>query len=602
MNKKLLLASILSLSINLFSQTNHYVNQVSGNNSNDGLTPTTAVGLNANGTLPSAFLATIAPGDTIFFIGTFTNPSYSTLSPVGVPVDHPRFWHGENTLRFNNLNGAPNNYITLKAYDNSTLIKGDGGNLIRIQNSSYLKIEGFNIEGEVNNLPLTVANSLQFVYILNSAANLLDPTPAEIHYRDQDCVSNCTTGTVVDGETYSTLNPNQVYRPTYYDTRGMYLSDVHHIEITNNHIHHMPGGGLRVSDCEDILIKNNEINDCSRRSSGGTHGLVVTKATSTRTTDDYRIKIISNKVHHNYNEQYSWAPDKTIITPHIDEGKGISLQRNQTVPGVNWDNGRILIANNLCYYNGFSGIHSNDGYRIDIINNTCYFNSYTKSITEWTGTPDPNGGNVGISLQGGTGHKIINNISVIDNNMTRSAISTDIITTDSSVLFVKDNIIYGNIGPIQENLNIQAVQINTQMLNPQFFNASNYNFEILNTSPAINAGDENYLTTIDSIDYYGNPRNDLDIGAVENQTALNINDFDKSIESLAIYPNPTSSILNIVNENESKKAEIFTTLGQLTSVFDIKNGNNRLDLSDYEDGIYYVKIGNKTKKIVKNSH
>jgi hypothetical protein len=601
MTSKLLFFTFLGISFNVFSQTNRYIDNVNGSVSNNGLTPATAVKLLSNGNLPNAFISTIVPGDTIFLIGTFQNNSYSTASPVGLPVNSSRFWHGENTIRINNLNGSAGNYITFKPYNNSTILKGDGGNIFRVQNSSYLRIEGFNIEGEVNNLPLSVANSLQFVYILNTASSLTNPTMADIKYRDQDCISNCTPNAVVDGEIYTTLNPNQVYRPTYYDTRGMYLSDVHHLEIINNHIHHMPGGGLRVSDCEDILIKGNEINDCSRRSSGGTHGLVVTKATSTRTTDDYRIKIIGNKVHHNYNEQYSWAPDKVIITPHIDEGKGISLQRNQTVSDVNWDHGRILIANNICYYNGFSGIHSNDGYRIDIINNTCYFNSYTKSITEWTGTPDPNGGNIGISIQDGEGHKIINNISVIDNNLSSSAIATNI--TTAGAIMVKDNVIYGSSGPLGgQDIDIEAIEINTQNVDPQFTNATLFDFTLLSTSPAINNADETYLPFLDNVDFFGNPRNDLDIGAVEYQPELNINELDHLLENLIIYPNPSSSIFNIENNSGYEVAEIYSAIGQLISVYNIKNGGNILDFSNYSDGIYLLKIGDKTKKIIKNSH
>jgi hypothetical protein len=497
----------------LFGATSYYVSQQAGNNTtNNGISPSTPFK-----TIDKAISQVVA-GDFIYLMGTFTNPSYSTTITTSTPLDDPRFWHGENTIRISNLNGSAGNYITIKAYDSNTLLKGDGGNIFRVQNCSYLRIEGFNMQGEVDNLPLSLANALQFVYVI-STTDVADPTPAQLRYRDRDCVSNCTPNAVVDGEVYSNLNPNQVYRPTYYDTRALYLSDVHHIDILNNHLHHMPGGGLRVSDCEDILIQGNEINDCSRRSSGGTHGLVVTKATSTRTTDDYRIRIIANKVHHNYNEQYSWAPDKTIITPHIDEGKGISLQRNQTTYNnngsinVNWENGRILIANNICYYNGFSGIHSNDGYRIDIINNTCYFNSYTGSIT--VGGTNPNGGNIGISLQGGTGHKIINNISVIDNNMTRSPISTDI--TATGALIVKNNIIYGTTGAVLTDPDIVAIQVNTQMANPRFKNPSSNEFDLLSTSPAINQADASYAQTIPELtkDYYGNTRTTPDIGAIE---------------------------------------------------------------------------------------
>jgi hypothetical protein len=534
--KKFVLILLLFFTKSLVSGKDLYVKQ-GNSNSNNGLTPATAVGITPTGLFPNAFLATVQPGDVIHLIGTFTNPSYSTTITMSTPVDDPRFWHGENTLRINNLNGAAGNYITIKAYDNTTVLKGDGGNIFRIQNSSYLKIEGFDIQGEVDNLPLALANQLQFVYVV-STSTVTDPTPAQIRYRDQDCVSNCTAGAVVDGEVYTSINPNQVYRPTYYDTRAMYLSDVHHIDILNNHMHHMPGGGLRVSDCEDILIQGNEINDCSRRSSGGTHGLVVTKATSTRTTDDYRIRIIANKVHHNYNEQYSWAPDKTIITPHIDEGKGISLQRNQTVGGTNpvdWNNGRILIANNICYYNGFSGIHSNDGFRIDIINNSCYFNSYTGSIT--IGGTNPNGGNIGISLQGGTGHKIINNICVIDNNMTRSPLSTDITTVGGVI--VRNNVIYGTTGSVGTDSDIDAVQVNTRMVNPQFKNPSLNEFDLLSTSPAINQADASYATTIPELtkDYYGNIRMTPDIGAIEYISSLPVEllDFSLAPQQTAIH-------------------------------------------------------------------
>lgn len=475
-----------------FSQTSYYVNQQNGSPVNDGLS--TASAFNA---INSA-IAIVQPGDTIFLMGEFVNPSYGT-DYTFTTVDDPKYWHGENTIRISNLHGNASGYITIKAYDTNTLLKGDGGNIFRIQNCSYLRIENLHILGEVNNIPLSTANALQFVYILgNQTVDLTNPTPAEIHYRDLDCVSNCLFG-VQDGEIYSSLNPNQVYRPTYYDTRGMYLSDVHHIEILNNHIELMPGGGLRVSDCEDVLIKGNEINDCSRRSAGGTHGLVVTKATSTRTTDDYRISIIGNKIHHNYNEQFSWAPDKIIVNPHIDEGKGISLQRNQTVINnlgdttVNWEHGRILIANNICYMNGFSGIHSNDGNRIDIINNTCYFNSYTHSITE--NTPSLNGGNIGISAQDGSDIRIYNNIAVIDSLQTRSAISSNL--TAAEGLVVENNLIYGTTlsgqtGIIGEDLNIVALQINTQMNDPLFVDPVNFNFQLQANSPARSAAEIAY--------------------------------------------------------------------------------------------------------------
>ena len=521
----------LITSLNSKAQTSWYVNQQSGLNSNDGQSSSTA--------FQSFDTATdmVSPGDTIFVMGSYTNTSYNPSYVYSNDHD-PHLWHGENSIKINNLNGNASNYITIKAFDGTTILKGDGANIFRVQNSSYLRIEGFKIQGEVPNIPISTANFLQFVYIdADNVIDPLDPTTAEIKYRDQDCVSNCTAGEVVEGEIYTDLSNVSVVRPSYIDTRGLYLSQVQHIDIISNTIHDMPGGGLRVSDCEDILIEGNEIYACSRKSYSGTHGLVVTKATSTRTSDDYRIKILRNKIHHNYNEQYSWAPSKTIITPHIDEGKGISLQRNQTTYegngdiNVNWENGRILVANNMSYFNGFSGIHSNDGNRIDFINNTAYFNSYTKSIT--LNTTSNNGGNIGISAQGGSDIKILNNISIIDAGLSKSAISSNLTAADG--LVVENNIIYGTTlagvpETINENANVVAVQVNTLKTDPLFVDPVNFDFSLQSISPAIGEADVN---TAPTFDYLENARDaNPDLGAVEYFSALPIERLDFQVSLL----------------------------------------------------------------------
>jgi hypothetical protein len=598
MDKKLLLVLIVNgLIFMLNAQTTYYVSQEYGNDTYNGESVDKAFK-----SLDGA-INVVLPGDTIKIIGVYKNSSYSDNFTYTNNYD-PHLWHAENTIRLSNLHGNDENFITIKPYDKNTLLKGDGANIFRVQNCSYLRIEGFVIEGEVKKIPLSTAKALQFIYIDEySVTDPLNPSESEIRYRDKDCIANCVEGEVTETEIYSDLSKLSVIRPSYIDTRGMYLSKVHHIDILNNQIHHMPGGGLRVSDGEDIKIIGNEVHNCSRKSYSGTHALVVTKATSTRETDDYRLRIEKNKVHHNYNEQYSWSPAKTIITPHIDEGKGISLQRNQTTYNddgsiaINWEHGRILVANNICFFNGFSGVHSNDGNRIDMINNTCYFNSYTKSITTYhTGT----GGNIGISAQGGKDVRIINNISIIDSELSKSAISSNISSTDG--LVVENNLIYGTTlsgetSAISEDVDVAAIQVNTFMMDPLFTDPENFDFSLHELSPARMEANSNFSPTDD---FYGNIRGEeSDLGAVEYLTD-NTGTIDPvEREELILYPNPASKFVNYrLNGGVDVKLRIYDLTGNdVTHLVTLNSA--AINISDLPAGLYLVKVQNFKSVLMK---
>ena len=486
----LLITVLLSIATLTYGQSSWYISQQHGSDANSGATPSAAFG-----SVDYALDNFVQPGDTLFLVDTFTNASYDADYTFGGDITDPHLWHAENTVRLHQIHGLPGQYITLKGYDEHTLLRGDGGNIFRATSCSYLRIENLDIEGEVARIPLSTAQALQFVY----------DSLGTVTYR----VAPGTPDSVVAAMSFPKLNG--ISRPSYTDTRGLYISNVHHIDIVGNHIHDMPGGGLRVAICDYINITGNEVDNCSRKSYSGTHGFVVTKATSIDNVSGYKIKILANTIHHNYNEIYSWSPQKTIITPHIDEGKGISLQRNDTING-DWRHGRILIANNIAYYNGFSGIHSNDGHRIDMINNTCYLNSYTKSIylTDYSGQ----GGNVGISASGGSDISMRNNISVIDSDLTKSALSA----ANVDGLVVSDNLIYGTTGAISEDPDIVAIQVRTQMVDPLFEDASAYDFRLQAGSPALDTADAAHAL---ALDFANAPRDGRpDLGALERQVAL----------------------------------------------------------------------------------
>ena len=242
-------------------------------------------------------------------------------------------------------------------------------------------------------------------------------------------------------------------------------------------------------------------------------------------------------------------------------------------------------------------MHSNDGNRIDFINNTCYFNSYTKSITE--GITSSNGGNIGISAQGGSDIKIINNISVIDKGLSKSAISSNLTASDG--LVVENNIIYGtdlngNTGTINEDAAIVAVQVNTQKTDPLFVDPINFDFNLQINSSAVNNGNASDAPLIDFFEK--NRDSSPDIGALEYIDAtLSLSEYNTT--DFSIYPNPVIDILYIQGSTfEKSDITIINLLGQEFRNFTVLRDNS-IVLSDLPSGLYIIKIKTFASKLYK---
>jgi parallel beta-helix repeat protein len=449
----------------VWAGTNYYVS-TTGSNSNNGLTTTTAF-------KTITYASTIAShGDTIQVLnGTYTNTSYGTWN----------IWKVQQTVKINNKNSASGNYLVIKPYQNAAVkIKGDGDYIFQIRNSSYIQVEGFEIEGEVNNIPLDSAIKYQFVY----HDNVLN--------KDTFRVAFGTPAAVVATMTFPVLA--NIINPTTINNIGLLVQNSNHVNIIENIIHHNTGTGLRVFQSDYINVIGNDIHNNSRRSSVGNHGLVFHSSTSIDNNDGYKIFISRNTVHDNYNEVYSWSSLKTFITPYIDEGKGISMQKNTLANG--WVHGKIKIENNIAHHNGFSGIHINQGVRMDIINNTAYNNSFSF---------DGNGNNLGISVQDGDSIGIYNNISVA--NTSGFAISAG----TSTNLMVANNLVTGVI-----DSDIDAIDVATIFANPLFVDT--LQFKLQASSQAINNG---LFSAAPTTDYYSVVRDATpDIGAAEYNTLV----------------------------------------------------------------------------------
>jgi len=572
MNRNILSLLFLSIGLSLSAQSSWYVSTENGSNNNNGTSPNTPV-------KTAEYLSDnnlVGPGDTVYLMGTITNEDYQPNYEFSGNINDPYIWKTGHSFRMTAMNGTPDAYITITAYDENTIIKGDGANLFRMLNCSYVRIVGLEMEGKVNDISLETALALQFVYRIGDSQNSM--------YR----VESGTAPEQVENMTFPALSNTK--RPSYTDTRGIYLSNVHHIDLIDNYIHHVPGNGFRVATCDYINIIGNEVHDTSRKSYSGTHGLVVTNATSFDNETDYKIFIQRNKIHHNYNEIYSWAPTKTIITPKIDEGKGISLQRNGEDTG--WTHGRILVSDNLTYWNGFSGVHSNTGIRIDFINNTAFQNSYTGSITD---ADNPSGANIGISLQSTDDAKILNNISVIDGTWGGFALSE----MNSTNLEVANNMVFSVSGELLSDPTLANIETGTIVADPLFVSSSDFNFALQENSPAIGAANPVTATMTD----FDNALRDEhpDLGALERgEWTVNLKDINNA-SSLHLFPNPTEDILTIQTKVTLDEISIFDMQGRERSNYTGTEYHNEtvLNLSHLPIGYYYIRIRNIVKAVIK---
>jgi len=69
---------------------------------------------------------------------------------------------------------------------------------------------------------------------------------------------------------------------------------------------------------------------------------------------------------------------------------------------------------------------------------------------------------------------------------------------------------------------------------------------------------------------------------------------------LAVYPNPASSSFTVQVDNSAQSIELFTSSGALVRTYSIVSSSNviEIDISNFPPGIYSLKYGTKTEKLV----
>lgn len=295
-----------------------------GNDSNDGLTTTTAFR-----TLQRAANKVSAPGDTVYVMnGTYTRTDSSKEILV--------IWEKKGTAT------AP---ITFKAYPgHKPVIKSQNFYAINVLGSSYVIIEGLELVGNNNNVTLE--------YALQQKNNLNNPLTSGVGIT----IYPSSSGTGIRQHS-------------------------HHIVIRNNKISNFGSAAIGTVKADYITIENNVVfNNCLYSPLGPNTITMLYNWNSDNNTTDYKMIIRGNISHNNQSLVPYYYAGK------ITEGNGIMIddslntQTNSTHQPY-W--GKTLIANNIIYKNGGAGIQVYSSANVDVINNTTYQNAQKAETHNW---------------------------------------------------------------------------------------------------------------------------------------------------------------------------------------------------------------------------
>jgi hypothetical protein len=126
------------------------------------------------------------------------------------------------------------------------------------------------------------------------------------------------------------------------------------------------------------------------------------------------------------------------------------------------------------------------------------------------------------------------------------------------------------------------------------------------TSPCINTGTPDTTGLhLPATDLLGNPRvkDRIDMGAIESIITNNVE--INGINELDIYPNPSKGLLNVKSDESlnNKSIEILNINGQIMFKNTIDKPISQINISDFGQGVYFIKIisekGIIVKKIIK---
>uniref|UniRef100_A0A8J6ZIR1 Right-handed parallel beta-helix repeat-containing protein n=2 Tax=Desmonostoc muscorum TaxID=1179 RepID=A0A8J6ZIR1_DESMC len=367
-------------------------------------------------------LTVSSPFRTLQRAADLTNPGDTVLIMNGEYTNAP----GRGAALIIRRSGTPNAWIKFKAYPGHfPKIRHNAWHGIVTNGASYIEINGLEVIGNNQNITHD--------YGVSQKNNLSNPFTS----------GNCIT---INGR----VGPS------------------HHINILNNKVHECGGAGIGVLESDYVTVSNNTAFNNSWYSPYGTSGISIMSIWNSDNNQGYKIFVINNRTYKN-RMYVPWHQSGTLA-----DGNGIIVDVS------NGYKGRVLVANNITYKNGGSGIHSHSSNRIDIVNNTAYLNQETRELKKK--------GEIYAGYSSDV--KIFNNIMY-----SASGVAVNSNTKNTNVTYNYNIYSYGSPTVVTGPNDIIA--------DPQFINPSAGDFRVKSTSPAINSGLRwSGLTT----DFLGNPR------------------------------------------------------------------------------------------------
>lgn len=421
------------------------------------------------------------------------------------------------------VSGAPNQYITFKNYDNVAVIihnsAGLGGQdaLIRINNQSYIILEGLNLTDNqrIDAQGILVEGTSHHIEIRNNFISEINfstnPNQNPNENRNSQPIivygnhpNTAITDLIIDGNTV-------MFSRTGYSEALAVNGNVDGFEVTNNVVRDVTNIGI------DII---------------GHEG-----TSSNPTTDQARNGLVKGNTTFNCQSPYA-----TAAGIYVDGGKDLVIENNMVYQNqwgievgcenVGKTTSGIIIRNNFIYNNDNAAIAmggfdfpGGSGKVVDctFINNTCFHNDLINDFTgEFFLMYTENCSFRNNIFYADNSHDVMLYLDVAPNNLTFDYNLFYAPSGANNIEFSWHNNNYSSFSDYQNGTGNDA---NSIFIDPDFesANITNPDLHISTTSPAIDSGDPNFMADMNETDIDGNARvvmGRVDIGADEIGTPL----------------------------------------------------------------------------------